>query len=162
MKRFLFALSLVLVSVTAHARWKVANDSCTAVNCKLLNAVAATAAAASRTVTIATTGRVKATLQVDYVYSAGTAVTATCTGSLNQGTSYASLTSTSVAAGTGTVTPYVDSFAISAASANFLLEYDVRTYDRLKCVFAVTGGGAGDTLTVYAAATRYMTKQNAE
>lgn len=150
---------LIGLAITAQARWKVANTACSAQHCKLLDAVAANAAAASRTFEIDTAGWVKATIQVDYVYSAGTAVTLTCQGSLNQGTSYASITSTSVGAGTGTVTAYVDSFAISAASANFLLEYDVRTLDRLKCVAAVTGGGANDKVTVYAAATRYKTNE---
>ena len=158
MKRIIFALVL-LFSASAQARRHVANTTCALEQCELLNAVAANAAAASRTFEIDVTGWVKATIQVDYIYTAGTAVTMTCTGSLNQGLSYASLTSTAITAGTGTVTAYVDSFAVAAASANFLLEYDVRTYDKLKCVAAVTGGGAADTITVYAAATRYRTNE---
>ena len=161
MKKLALALSLLLVSLPAHAaRWTVGNSSCSAANCKLLNAVASNAAAASRTFTIDTAGWAKTVLQVNYVYNAGTAVTMTCTASLDGGTTYASITSTSISAGAGTVTAYVDTFAISAASANFLLEYDTRVYDHLKCVAAVTGGGASDTITVYANATRYETHNN--
>jgi len=154
---------VLLLSLPAAARWKVANTDCSglAVNCRMLNAVAANAAAASRTFTIDTSTFVKMVLQVDYVWTAGTAVTMTCSGSINQGSSYASITSTSIAAGTGTVSPYVDSFAVTA-SANFLLEYDVRIYDRLRCVAAVTGGGANDTITVYASAGRYKTNEEAK
>jgi hypothetical protein len=158
MKKLLLSLVICLLSVPALARnrYKVGNTECTLQHCKMLNAVAANAAAASRTFTIDTEGYVAVALQVDYVYTAGTAVTMTCTKSLNQGTTYASVTSTSVAGGTGTVTAYADSFAVTA-STNFTLEYDVRNYDKLRCVAAVTGGGAADTITVYAAATRYKT-----
>ena len=160
MKRFLI-LSLMLLSIPAFARYKVASSNCTVVNCPQLSAVASNAAAALRTFTIDTSTFVKLTLQVNYVWATGTAVTMTCTGSIDQGTTYASLTSTSIAAGTGTVKPYVDSFAVTA-SANFLLEYDVRTLDRLRCVAAVTGGGANDTITVYASAARYKTNEEAK
>ena len=161
MKRIAFVFALLLASVPAQARYKVANTDCTLVNCRLLNGVAGNAAAALRTFTINTGTFVKTTLQVDYVWTAGTAVTMTCSGSLNQGASYGRVTSTSVAAGTGTVTPYTDSRAVTA-SENFLLEYDVRTYDRLQCVVAVTGGGADDTITVYASSTRYKTNEEAK
>jgi len=160
MKRILFALVLAF-SFSAQARYKVANSDCTLVNCRLLVAVPSNAAAALRTFTINTGTFVKATIQIDYVWAAGTAVTVACSGSLNQGATYARITSTAVAAGTGTVTPYTDSRAVTA-SENFLLEYDVRTYDRLQCVVAVTGGAAGDTITVYASATRYKTNEEAK
>jgi hypothetical protein len=159
--KHLFLAFVLLFSFSAQARYKVGNSDCTLVNCRLLNGVAGNAAAALRTFTVDTSTFVKLTLQVNYVWSTGTAVTMTCSGSLDQGNTYASLTSTSIAAGTGTVSPYVDSYAVTA-SANFLLEYDVRTYDRIRCVAGCTGCGANDSLTIYGSAARYKTNEEAK
>jgi hypothetical protein len=158
MKRFALVFALCLVATPALARHHVANTACTNDQCKLLDAVASNAAAALRTFTIDVTGWVQVSLQVDYVWAAGTDVTVTCSTSNNQGTSYAPITSTAVAAGVGTVTPYVDHFAVTA-SANFSLAFDIRSQDKFRCVVAVTGGAAGDTITVYASATRYRTNE---
>jgi hypothetical protein len=116
----------------------------------VLNAVAASAGASSRTIEIDTSGGwERLVLQIEYTQSAGSAVVVTPTYSLDGGTTYCQLTSTSVAAGAGTVSDYVDTHA-SGASENFGLAYDVAGYDKFKIVFSVTGGGASDLLSVLA------------
>jgi hypothetical protein len=120
-----------------------------AASCKLLDGVALNAVAASRTFTLATVGFGKVTVQANLTRTAATDLRLTCTASLDEGASYGSVTSTSIAAGTGTVSAYVDVFAVSG-SANVLLEYDVRTYDKLRCVVSGTSGGANDLITIYA------------
>lgn len=145
-----FAL-VAIIAFGCSPQWKVGNTTCLTADCRMLNAVASNSAEALRTVTINVADYDTFAFQIDYVWNAGTAVTITCTGSLNQGTSYGSETSTAVSGGTGTVVAYADSFAVTA-SANFLVDYRVRHRDTYQCVFAVTGGGANDTLTVYAKA----------
>ena len=114
--------------------------------------VASNAAAASRTfvLDVAPKGVSTATVWID-VTEAGTitAVVLTCSGSPNAGTTYGQKTSTSVAAGVGTVVVYADSYALTASGV-LMLEYDVRKFDKFKCLVDITGGGATDTFDVHA------------
>ena len=114
--------------------------------------VSATASAASRTfvLDIAPKGVSTATVWID-VTEAGTitAVVLTCSGSPNAGTMYGQKTSTSVAAGTGTVTAYADTYALTASGV-LMLEFDVRKFDFFKCLVGITGGAAADTFDVHA------------
>jgi hypothetical protein len=116
---------------------------------KVLNAVALNAAAASRTFVLTVAGLSKVTIQVDLTRDAATDLSLTCSVSLNGGSSYAQLHSTSVAAGVGTMSAYSDVKA-GTASVNVPFEYDVRTYDKIRCTVAGTSGGAADLVTVYA------------
>jgi hypothetical protein len=116
---------------------------------KALDAVAASAAAAARTIELTVRGQARLVLKVDFTRSAGTAVVLTPTYSLDDGTTYASITSTTISSGAGALDVYTDTRTTSS-SGIFGVAYDVRGYDKFKVLFAVTGGGAGDLLTVYA------------
>lgn len=133
-----------------YVQWTAAGAVCTTApsGCKVLSAVAATASSANRTFTIPVAHLKATTVQIDYTHSSGTAVTLTCTASLSGGNSYASVTSTNIQSGTGTVSPYNDSWTTSV-SGGVLLDYTTARYDHLKCTEAVTGGGSGDTVNVY-------------
>lgn len=116
---------------------------------KILDAVAASASAGARTAELKVAGYARLVLAVDFTRSAGTAVVITPTYSLDGGTTYASFTSEAVAAGAATVSPYVVTRTVSLSDI-FGHALDVRGMDRVKLLFAVTGGGASDLLTVYA------------
>lgn len=120
----------------------------------VLGGVALNASAATRTATVTGLGKKYSRLiwQVDYTYSAATTVTLTCSGSTNEAASYGVKTSTSVSAGAGTVSAYVDTYTTGGASNNLLIEYDVAGLDAFKCVFGGASAGAGDLVTVYATA----------
>lgn len=113
----------------------------------VLNGVAANAAAGSRTITLPVHGLSRLVVSVEFTRSAGTAVVLTPSYSLDDGETYARLTSTSVLDGAGTVSTYSDTRTTSA-SENIGLSYDVAGMDYFKIVFTVTGGGASDLLTV--------------
>jgi hypothetical protein len=85
-------------------------------------------------------------VQVDYTYSAGTAVTMTCDES-QDGTTYYDVQEVECVVGTCTHVNRTWSKAISAASVAFLFEVPTR-FAYLKCTLTATGGGAGDTATV--------------
>ena len=137
--------------VANTVKWNSLGAACSnqAGSCPVLSAVAATASAGSRTFTIPVAHYSVTTIQINFTRTAGTAVTLTCTASLNGGSSYGSITSTAISSGAGTVTPYVDTWTTSA-SGNILLDYATARYDDLQCVVAVTTGGASDTFSVYA------------
>ena len=116
---------------------------------KLLAAVAANASSSSRTVTLTTKDYARLVFQVDYTWATGTAVTMTCQGSLNNGSSYANVNTASVLAGAVTLATATWSKAVTA-STNELVSVDTSTYDFLKCVFSATAGGGSDLFDVYA------------
>ena len=117
----------------------------------VLNAVACNASAGTRTWT-ATSGSGAgfglAAFQFDFTYNAATAVTWTCFGSLDGGTTYAELQSCSVSSGTCTSTDAVWSKAVSA-SDDWIWRVDFLGLSDIKCTLACTGGGASDTTIVY-------------
>lgn len=140
-----------VVGVANVTKWSSGGGTCSlAGSCKILNGVAATASSGDRTFNLPVQHYNVTTVQIDYTYNAGTAVTLTCTASLNGGGSYASITSTAISSGTGTVSPYNDSWAPGGASGNILLDYKTARYDNLSCIVAVTGGNSSDTFNVYA------------
>lgn len=94
-------------------------------------------------------GYAKLTIQIDHTYVAATHIFLTCEGSLNGGTTYARLTSTSVLAGAGTVSAYTDDYATGSASSNVIFEYGIAGYDNVRCDFSDTAATT-DTDTVYA------------
>ncbi len=129
----------------------------------LLEAVALTAAAGSRTITrqLASAdgggdglgdGWAQIKITIDYTYSAATAVTVTPSCSLDGGNTYGRETSTSISSGTGTISLYTDSYTTGGASAVLNLAYDVSGCTHVKLVFAGTGSpAAGDLIDVQAA-----------
>lgn len=119
--------------------------------CKILNAVAANANASLRTFVLPVAGYSKATIQVNLTRSAATDIQLACTASLDGGATYATITSTSILAGVGTMTAYHDVYA-TTSTGNVLFEYDTRTYDSMTCVWSSTSGGSNDKATVYAGA----------
>lgn len=127
-----------------------ATNSHTFVKDPFLSAVPATASEASRTATVKCHGTTKACVSVHFTKSAGTAITVTPYGSVNNGETYGRLQSRNIKDGVGTCSTYTDQMTVSASTA-LLLEYDTSALTHLKLVFSVTGGGSGDLLTVYAA-----------
>jgi hypothetical protein len=119
--------------------------------CKVLDGIALNASSSSRTFTLPVSGYSKLTVQANLTRSAATDLQLICTASLDGGSTYGSITSTSVSGGTGTVSAYHDVITVGA-SGNYLLEYDTRTYDYIKCVVSGTSGGSSDTVTIYAVA----------
>lgn len=131
-------------STAAHA-CSLAPASCKVKDAALLDTLA------SWTMEVA--GYSKLTLQIDHTFAAATAFTVTCEGSINGGSSYARITSTSIAAGTGTVTVYTDSYATGSASSNIILEYGIQGYSHVRCDLADTAATT-DVVTIYANASQ--------
>ena len=98
----------------------------------------------------------KLEVNVDYTYSAATAVTIvmSCTKIDGQppvaGSTYFRRTSSSTASGTRTVYLLSETHTTVAASASYTVEYGVRTCDKVKLVFSGASAGAGDLVTVTA------------
>ncbi len=163
MARALIIAALVLAPVAASAyadktsqrRYTTDGAICqvgSASACKVLSAKALNGAAATLTFTMDVEGYSQLNIQVDHTFSAATAFTVTCSGSLNGGSTYARMTATSISGGTGTVSKYLDSYATGSASTNIILEYRVHGYDKVQCVLDDTGADGSDLVTVYAKA----------
>lgn len=114
----------------------------------LLNAVAANGAAATRTFEIDTTEADSLLLVYALAYVAGTVMKIDLYKSPDGGTTYGLVQSIAVAAGTGTLSDYVPTKAVAAASKSIALDLDVRNCDKVKGVCSVTTGGASDLITV--------------
>ena len=143
-------LSLSPAPLMRRVRFGSTGVECGQNSCKVLSAVALNdGTAANRTFKLLVGGLAKLTVQIDLTRLASTDVQLACTASLNSAASYGSIMSTSVSSGAGTVTAYHDVNA-GTASRNILLEYDVRTYDAIKCVLSGTAAASGDLVTVYA------------
>jgi hypothetical protein len=120
---------------------------------RVLAQVAATAAVGSRTFTLDVRTFSKLSILVDLNgYVSGTAITLTCSWSLDRGTTFTRVMSTAVASGAGTLSKYIDTYAGITGVDQAGFEYDVRTYDSFRCIVAITGGAAGDIFDVYATA----------
>lgn len=115
---------------------------------KLLDGVALNAAAATRTIEV-TTGRnfAKLVLFTDFNRSAATTVTIEpyCS---PDGTLYFRLQSRAVASGTGTLSDYTDSNAVSG-NEDFYTEYDARSCEKMKFIYAGASADGSDLVTVY-------------
>jgi hypothetical protein len=79
--------------------------------------------------------------------SSVSALVVTCTGSIDDGSTYGSVTSRSISAGTGTVSVYTDEIAPSG-TATYTLVYDVWGFDKYRCVYAATGATSADLFDV--------------
>lgn len=166
MRRILLALAVLLgpaIAVATQApsplKYKFGCPSGIGVNCFArtaanieMNDVAANAAAASQTFVLDVAGAGVSTVSVILDITevgAITAATLTCSVSPNGGATYGQLTSTTVAAGVGTVVAYSDSYAITATGVVGPIDFDVARYDKFKCLVGITGGGATDTYDVH-------------
>jgi hypothetical protein len=87
------------------------------------------------------------TFELDYVYSAGTAVTMTCQSTDADSGVYRDVVGLVVSGHTLTSDQLTWSNAV-AASENWAWTVSLNGYYYVKCTFTATGGGAGDTLTV--------------
>jgi hypothetical protein len=114
--------------------------------------VALDAAVELRTFTVAKLrGRwQRLTIGVAYVKGGGgdaTALIVTCTGSMDAGATFKKITSTAVATGIGTVSPYSDLYPLAGGDEGFLVSYDIVNLDQLKCILAGTGTIATHEIT---------------
>lgn len=159
MHRIALALVLALPSLAVaqtslvkvqryHTNGAKCPDTTAPAGCKVQSAALLDTSAAF---TMDVVGYSKLTIQLDHTHAAASAITLTCEGSLNGGSTYARITATSILAGTGTVTVYTDSYTTGGASSNILLEYGVQGYDKVRCDIGDTAA-TSDTITVYASA----------
>jgi hypothetical protein len=127
-------------------------------NCAVLSGVALNSSAAARTMLFNVRGYSILGVQVNDTVSAATSLVLTCSSSRDNGATYASITSTNVSSGAGTLSVYTDNCAIGISSTcltgtgNIDVTYDVRTYDWIKCVVSGTSGGSSDLITTKAIA----------
>jgi hypothetical protein len=89
-------------------------------------------------------------VQVDFNYSAATAVTMQCEVSLDGGTTWALLQDCSVSSGTCTSSNATWSKATGSANVDFFWRIDALSAPRLRCTISCTGGGASDTFSAWA------------
>jgi hypothetical protein len=118
---------------------------------KVLAGIALNAAEAARTVTLDVHDMAVVSLGIVLTHTAATDLQVAPYVSFDGGTTWVRRTSTSVAAGTGTISEYTDVFAVDGNEA-IEVAYDVRTADKLKLVISGTSGGAADLIDVYATA----------
>lgn len=139
---------------------RITNDASTNKYNKI-ESVALNATAALRTLTVEVAqvkrttgdGYEKLVVVVDFTWAAASTVVLTPTCSIDGGSTYASETSTSIAAGAGTVSPYADTYTTGGASAVFRVVYDVSGCTHYKIVFSGASAGATDLIDVQAALT---------
>lgn len=153
MKFFKIAAFLALLLVPALASAQVTNTRIrmrtpTGSN-YLINGIAATASAANRTAVFNIGGLAKLSISFSVSRSTATAITMTCNASTDQGTTFVAVADQTVSAGVGTLVAHTWSYAVSA-SGGVQIDVGVGSYDFLQCVFAATGGGSSDLLTVSA------------
>ena len=118
---------------------------------KVLSAVAASASATDRTFTLDVRTFSHLSVVVDFTKHTGTALVLTCSASLDLGTTYAQLTTTSTSSGAVTVSKRVDTLAV-AGSDKGSFEYELGAWDYFKCLVDITGGDATDFIDAYATA----------
>lgn len=113
-----------------------------------LNAVAANAAAGTRTFTISNPGGAYGMLVVymNFTRSSATAVTLTCSASHDSGTTLYALQDGATDSGVQTTVDASKSKAVGA-SAKWPWRWDIKGFNFISCVYDTTAGGAGDLLT---------------
>jgi hypothetical protein len=136
----------VLAQTAPYTNAKIDNDK--------LSSVALNASAGTRTITenlyragVQQPAYSKARLVIAYTYSAATTVTVAFKCSLD-GTNYGQVMARSVSGSTATVSTLTDSYTTGAASANLMLEYDVRGCLAAQWLFGGASAGANDKVTV--------------
>ena len=165
MRRFALVFCCLLFSATAQAqvvapkmqRVKYSGKAGTAFcsdtgACKVLDGVAANASAALRTFVLKTYGYSVVGVQVNYTRSSGTALVLTCTGSRDGGVTYGEIDSVNISAGVGTMSPFYLTKTTSTTGNYNFDGLDVRRFDYVSCILAVTSGGTSDLADVYAIA----------
>ena len=163
LKKILPAIVIFLASATASAQMRAGATYPYAYG-KVLDGVLLSAAESARTAefSLGTVNNVsrgsnfgKIRVEVNYSYGGAgiTALTVTPWCQLAIDGTYARYISRSVSAGTGKVSPYVDSYTVAGASAILMLEYDIRGCYKFKVVVDATGvPDAADAVTVVATA----------
>jgi len=118
-----------------------------------LNAVAADASEANRTITLSDLKFEESLdVHIDISQDSGTAVTVTPYWDPGDGT-YRQTVSRDIDAGTGTLSLYSDSLAISG-DTSFCVSYDCSRAEGMKFIVAVTNGVTADTITAYVTAAK--------
>lgn len=112
-----------------------------------LTSVAANAAAASRTLEIATTDVESLGFAVQLVRVAATSIDVTLWKSADDGTTYSRVPSTSVVSGTGTSKDYTQTKAVSGDDTLWV-DVDVGAATKVKFIAGATTGGASDLISV--------------
>lgn len=112
-----------------------------------VDGVAANAAAALRTATLDVIRFAQLAVVIDLSQSAATALTMTMAASVDGGTTYGDVQSMSVSSGTGTLSDMTWTKAVSG-DVTITLDLPVVAYSNVQLVFAATGGGASDLITV--------------
>ena len=153
MKKLLVALLLLSTPALADVRVKrfhTAGVTCpstvTPANCRVQNA---SVLDTSASFTMDVFGFDKLNLQINHTFVAATAISVICEGSLDGGATWARITSTAIAAGTGTVSRYIDNYPTGSASTNILLEYGVQGYTYARCDLGDTAATT-DTVIIFA------------
>lgn len=119
----------------------------------ILGAVPLNATPADRTITVTLAvpnypaPYSKVLIGVFFTWNAASTVTAIYSCSLD-GTNFATKTSRGIDAGAGTVSLFADTYTTGGASADFLLELDVRGCRSIKVVFGGAGAGVSDLITI--------------
>lgn len=154
-KHLLTVLALALCSPALALAQKSAPATATGLDRpKLLNAVACNASEAARTYTAPGgqySGYAYGVFQVDATWTADwTGLTITCTGSLNGGSTFASVPSCDdVSDGACALTGAGLFTRAMTVSENFMFRAWFHGAEDAKCVFTCTGGGADDLFTVW-------------
>lgn len=145
MKRFLVVLTIALFG-HGGAFAGVEPDALKSYIGKPLNAVAATANAALRTITADVTRFEQVTLVCALSRNAGTAITLTISESVD-GLTYGALHTLAAESGTVTIRAATITTPTISADYNFALPLSVVSVKSLKIVVAITTGGATDLIT---------------
>ena len=82
-----------------------------------------------------------------YTYSSGSAVILTCSESPDAGSTLYPLVAGTTSAGVQTLTAASKTY-VGTASVKIPMRFDIRGFDFISCVWSVTGGGAGDLVTL--------------
>ena len=115
----------------------------------VIDGIAANAAEASRTAVIDVHSASSIGFDVSLVWAAASALTVQLYKSADGGVTYARVPSIAVASGTGTLSDYTASLAVSADDSTYL-DLDVSNATHCMIIVGATGGGASDLISVRA------------
>ena len=111
-----------------------------------LTDVAANEAEANRQFVLNVHGVAFVTVVINFAHSAATAITMVMEESVNGGVNYGRTRSVDIASGTGTLSAFTWSQAVSGDD-DIAIRLDVRTLSNVRLTFAATGGGGSDIFT---------------
>jgi len=115
----------------------------------IIDGVAANAAAASRTTTLNVASASSVGFGVAISWAAASSIDVQLYKSADGGSNYERVGSIAIAAGTGTVSDYTASKAVTADDTMWI-DLDVTNATHVQIIVGATGGGASDLLTVRA------------